>query len=518
MSGWTGAPPRPVPPEDDPFALPGPGRPDEPDTRSRRALNRKRRRRKTLMITGIVLGTIAALVLGLGGYWYYKLNSNISSVDPDQNGPRPAAAPGKAENILLMGSDTRSGKNGAVVGGGLQDSSGFGHSDTEMILHISADHKHALVMSLPRDLVIDLPSCKNAQGHTIPPHLGQINAAYALGGPLCAEKTVETLTNIRMDHLLVIDFQGFVNLVNDIGGVEVCVPKAVDDAKSNIHFKAGRTTVKGQSSLDYVRERDKLGDGGDRSRITRQHAFLSSMINKMESSSTLLSPTKLLSLATDATKAITVDKGLNSVLKLMSFANSIKGIKPADIKFFTVKTQNYPPTMAEYQTYKMQLALVPSVARAEFAALRNDTSMDSATAEPTPSAPVTSTPPVSGKGIKVAVYNGTARKGLAARTATKLHKSGFTATVVTTSPGGAHPTTLIEYGPGQKAKATTLAKMFPGAKLKAQHTAGIKLIVGQDQAAALAATKPTKPVAPAPIATARSGTADICHGLNDGDA
>jgi LCP family protein required for cell wall assembly len=515
LSGWTGAPPRPGPPPDEaePYVLP---RPDEPGSRSRRALDRKHRRRKTLIILGTVFGTIAALVIAVGGYWYYKLNGNITSVDPDQNGPRPAAAAGNAENILLMGSDTRSGKNGAVVGGGLQDSSGFGHSDTEMILHISADHKHALVMSLPRDLVIDLPNCKNAQGHTVPGHLGQINAAYALGGPLCAEKTVETLTGIRMDHLIVIDFQGFVNLVNDIDGVQVCVPKAVDDPKSNIHFKAGKITVKGQASLDYVREREKLGDGGDRSRITRQHAFLSSMISKMESSGILLNPVKLLSLANDATKAITVDKGLNTVSKLLGFANSIKGIKPADIRFFTVKTQNYAPTMPSYQTYKYQLALVPSVAKAEFAALRNDTSMDSATASPTPAASTPgTTPPVSGRGIRVAVYNGTQRKGLASRTAAKLRKSGFTATVVKTALGGAHPTTLVEYGPGQKAKAATLAKLFPGAKLKAQHPAGIRLIVGADQAAA---TTPAKtPVAPAPIASARSATSDICQGLQSGD-
>jgi LCP family protein required for cell wall assembly len=488
--------------------------PEEPEpTRiDRRAKGRRERRRKTLMIAGISLGVVVTLLATGGAVLYYKLNGNITSVDPNQIGARPAAGPTKAENILLMGSDTRAGKNGKVVGGGLKDSSGYGHSDTEMILHISADHKHAMVMSLPRDLVITLPSCKNAQGRTIPAHLAQVNAAYTIGGPLCAEKTVESLTGIRMDHLVVIDFNGFVNLVNDIGGVSVCVPKAVDDSKSNIHLKAGTYTVKGQDSLNYVREREKLGDGGDRSRITRQHAFISSMISTMESSGTLLNPEKLLSLANDATKAITVDTGLNSVSKLLGFANSVKGIQPANIKFFTVKTQNYPPTAPEYSTYKYQLALVPSVAKAEFVALRNDTSVDGATASPSPSASATPAAKVNGKGIRVSVLNGTSQHGLAASTATALRKDGFKTTVVTTSPG-THATTLIQYGPGQKAHATTLAKLFPGARLQSVHTAGIKLIVGADHASAA----PTS-TAPAPIATARSGASNICSGLQSGDA
>ena len=466
------------------------------------------------MITGITLGVVFALLGGAGTYLYFKLNGNISSVDPNQLGNRPAAAPGKAENILLMGSDTRAGKNGSVVGGGLKDSSGYGHSDTEMIMHISADHKHAMVMSLPRDLVITLPACKNGKGQTIPAHLAQVNAAYTIGGPLCAEKTVESLTGIRMNHLIVIDFNGFVNLVNDVGGVKVCVPTAVNDAKSNIHFKACTFTVKGQDALNYVREREKLGDGGDRSRITRQHAFISSLVSTMESTGTLLNPAKLLSLANDATKAITVDKDLNSVSKLLSFANSIKDIKPANIKFFTVKTQNYPPTAPEYRTYRAQLALVPSVANAEFTALRKDTPVDDATASPSPSASGGTAPAkVHGAGIRVSVLNGTSSQGLAGRTATTLRKSGFSTTVVTTSPG-LHATTLIEYGAGQHAHATTLAKLFPGAKLKAVHTAGVKLIVGADHASAGAATT----TAPAPIATARSGASDICHGLTTGDA
>ncbi len=489
--------------------------PEEPEpdyTRTgRRAQDRRQRRRKALMITGISLGVVFALLAGAGTVLYFKLNANINSVDPSKIGNRPAAGPTKAENILLMGSDTRAGKNGSVVGGGLKDSSGYGHSDTEMILHVSADHKHAMVMSLPRDLVITLPECKNAQGRSIAPHLGQINAAYTVGGPLCAEKTVESLTGIRMDHLIVVDFNGFVHLVNDIDGVKVCVPQAVNDPKSNIHFKAGIITVKGQDALNYVRERDKLGDGGDRSRITRQHAFISSMISQMESAGTLLNPAKLLSLANDATKSITVDTGLNSVSKLVGFADSIKGIKPANIKFFTVKTENYPPTSPEYQTYKMQLALVPSVAKAEFAALKNDTSIDGATSSPSPSASAAAT--VKGAGIRVSVLNGTAQQGLAARTAATLRKSGFKTTVVTASPG-AHATTLIEYGPGQKAHAATLAKLFHGAKLQSVRTAGIKLIVGADHAT----PTPTVSTAPAPIATARSGASDICKGLTTGDA
>jgi hypothetical protein len=276
-------------------------------------------------------------------------------------------------------------------------------------------------------------------------------------------------------------------------------------------MKAGTYNVKGTAALNYVRERQSLGDGGDRSRITRQHAFISSMISKMSSSGVLLNPGALYGLINNATKAITVDQGLGSVKKLLSFAESIKGIKPANIKFFTVKTENYPPTMPDYQTWRYQLTLVQPAASQEFAALAHDTAVDPATATPA----VTVTPAVSGAGIKVAVLNGTTRPKLAAKVAASLHHSGFTiAGLPTTAASQHHTATVIQYGTGQRAQAQTLAKLVPGATLKAAHVHVLTLTLGSTYTAPAATPASTPPAA---ITNARPATSDICSGLTQGD-
>lgn len=466
------------------------------------------------------------LLGGAGTWFYFKLNGNINSFDPETKN-RPAEAPPNAAgqrpvNVLVMGSDTRAGANGIV--GGAADSSGFGNSDTMMIMHIAADHQHAMVMSIPRDTVITIPDCKDAKGRTRPSQLGQVNWAFSIGGPKCAQAAIEQLTGIRMTHTIVIDFHGFVNMVNDIHGVPVCVPKAVNDSVGHIRMKAGTYSVTGTSALDYVRERHSFGDGGDRSRITRQHAFLSSMIKKMEDTGTLTNPATLLSLANDATKSLTVDKPLASVSSLVGFANSIKGIKPANIKFFTVKTVDYPVGDPMYATFKAQLKLAQPTADEEFAAFRTDAPIDGGkpSTAPSPAGGGSGTPQKpSGAGIRVAVYNGTGRKGLAGKATTELGGAGFSATTMFTSPWTGRTTTVIEYGTGQLNHARTLAAYFPGAALQSAHgTSGIRLILGEDYAAggpggtAPAAPKP----APAPITTARSATTDPCSGLQQGDA
>jgi LCP family protein required for cell wall assembly len=421
-------------------------------------------------------------------------------------------------NILLMGSDTRSGANGSVGAGSTADSSGYGNSDTEMIMHIAGDRKSAEVMSLPRDLVTTIPACKTASGGTEQQHLGQINSAYAEGGPACAMKTVEAMTNIRMDHTVVVDFAGFEHIVSDIGGVPICLPKAINDPIGHIYMKAGQYTVKGKQALNFVRERHALGDGGDRSRITRQHAFISSMIKKVESSGTLSNPSTLLSLANDATKSLTVDKPLASVSSLLGLANQLKGIKMQNIKFFTVANQDYPVGAPMYQTYKQQLALIPAQAEEEFAAFRGDAPLPGTAPSPSASSSSPAQKP-SGAGIRVAVYNGTSHRGLALTATKTLQQHQFTATTEYTSPGQNYTTTLIEYGPGQEAHARTLAAYFSGARLQSTTTTtGIKLIVGSDYLAAGGGAAPKPTVVPSAIATARSADTNICHGVTEGDS
>ena len=167
------------------------------------------------------------------------------------------------------------------------------------------------------------------------------NAAYAVGGPACTIKTVEKLTNIRINHFVVIDFNGFRKMVDALGGVEVCVPKEVNDTTGHIYLPAGTYNVKGQRALDYVRVRHDISDNGDIGRMKRQQTFLASMANKAVSAGTLVNPVRLVKFLDAATKSLTTDTGLSSLNKLGGLAKSLKGIGLDQIQFLTVPFESY---------------------------------------------------------------------------------------------------------------------------------------------------------------------------------
>ncbi len=204
-----------------------------------------------------------------------------------------------------------------------------GLSDTTILLHVSADRKLAYGVSLPRDAMVERPSCERKDGNgTDPGGLSMFNAAYAVGGPACTIKTVEKLTDIRINHFVVIDFNGFRKMVDALGGVEVCVPKEVNDTTGHIYLPAGTYDVKGQRALDYVRVRHSISENGDIGRMKRQQTFLASMANKAVSAGTLVNPVRLYSFLDAATKSLTTDPGLASIKKLGGLAKSLHGHRP----------------------------------------------------------------------------------------------------------------------------------------------------------------------------------------------
>ena len=293
--------------------------------------------------------TALALVLVVvltGGFFVYRhLDRNITSIDITSalGNDRPteitkAGQPNKPLNILLLGSDTREGQTGHIGG----DTPGL--SDTTILLHISADRKLAYGVSLPRDAMVQRPECERKDGNgTDPGGLSMFNAAYAVGGPACTVKTVEELTDIRINHFVVIDFNGFRKMVDALGGVEVCVPKEVNDTTGHIYLPAGTYDVRGQRALDYVRVRHGISDNGDIGRMKRQQAFLASMANKAVSAGTLVNPVRLVKFLDAATKSLTTDPGLSSLNKLGGLAKSLKGLGLDHIQFLTVPFQSYAP-------------------------------------------------------------------------------------------------------------------------------------------------------------------------------
>jgi len=244
--------------------------------------------------------------------------------------------PKQAENILLIGSDKRPVK--------YQNASNAGQrSDTTILLHIAADRKSAVLVSIPRDTIVDIPSCQQRDGTTVPAHpAAMFNSAFSEAGAACSIKTVEQLTKIRIDHHIVIDFGGFKDMVNALGGVKICLPQSVNDSDSHLVLSKGEHVVMGKDALAYVRTRHGLGNGSDIQRIDRQQAFLGSMVAKIKSAGLLLRPDRLIRFLDAATRSVTTDSALGSLSALGKLAQEVKNINTKDVTFLTAPNQPYP--------------------------------------------------------------------------------------------------------------------------------------------------------------------------------
>jgi len=285
----------------------------------------------------------AVLVLAGGsglGYVYLKLNGNIQGVDINgQLGKnRPEDVDNGSMDILVLGSDSRSGDNGAYG----RDEGGA-RSDTAMVVHVYEGHKKASVVSIPRDTLVDRPGCTDAKGTAVPgEHRAMFNTAYEVGGPACAVKTVEAMSGIRMDHYVEVDFTGFKKLIDRLGGVEITTTKAIRDPKSHLDLAPGTHTLDGEQSLGLVRTRKSVGDGSDLGRIQLQQAFMKAFIEQVKGVGVFSDPKKLLDLADTATKAITPDSELDSVNELMGFAKGLSGLGADDVHMITLPVEYDP--------------------------------------------------------------------------------------------------------------------------------------------------------------------------------
>ncbi|MET9530042.1 LCP family protein [Streptomyces sp. NPDC006649] len=506
------------------------------DTHSTHGTTRgpKRRKRQKRSRARLVLAiAVALLVLATAGagWVYLRLNGNINSFSSDGiSADRPTAS-AKGQNVLVIGSDTRTGGNSALGGG---DKNDVGRSDTAFVLHIYADHKHAIAVSIPRDTLVTIPSCKLPDGSwTKPQPHTMFNAAYSVGqtakgNPACTQNTVEKLTGLRIDHTVVVDFEGFSKLTGVVGGVQVCLPQNIYQrdldpnrtTRGKLLFTKGKQSVSGQKALDYVRIRHGIGDGSDIGRIKRQQAFVSSLIKKVKDDG--FTPTKLLPLADAATHSLTVDPGLSTADKLLSFVMSLKSIDLHNTKFVTVP----------WRYEGARVAMVEPAASALWSDLRGDRTIDGkdasgkdrkngTSAPPAPSSKPAPAGPVSGAGIAVSVQNGTTVTGLAARAAQTLRDHGFTVNGTATAPTQDHTSTVITYGPGQQSRAETVARLFVGATVQeagasaGTQTTGITVTLGRVYADNPSATPDSNP---APAASPSSSLpASVASGARSGD-
>ncbi|WP_406411200.1 LCP family protein [Streptomyces halstedii] len=289
--------------------------------------------------------SFVVLVAAGAGWWVYrKLDGNITTDTSaaaelkayEKERPTPVAQ-GDAQNILLIGSDSRSGENRKYG----RDDGGSQRSDTTILLHLAADRKSATAVSLPRDLMARIPSCHKGDGTSTGERFAQFNSAFETGGTACTIRTVEKMTGVRIDHHMVIDFNGFKDMVDAVDGVEVCLKEPVDDKDAHLTLPAGRQKLDGEQALGYVRARKSIGNGSDTERMDRQQKFLGALVNKMQSNGVLLNPARLYPVLDAATKSLTTDAGLDSLKDLYDLVRGMRNVPTDQVQFLTVPRQAY---------------------------------------------------------------------------------------------------------------------------------------------------------------------------------
>jgi LCP family protein required for cell wall assembly len=415
---------------------------------ARIAASRTARLHRALLVA---CGAMSALVLlAAGSAWAVTswINGNIGRVNAGTAGT-PGSGP---LNILVAGIDVRTGLTPAQqlalhVGHDVSD-----NSDTLMIVHVAANHRSVQVVSVPRDSWVNIP------GHG----MNKINAAIGLGGPPLMVQTVAQDTGLTINDYIEVNFLGFVKVIDALGGVNICLPYAVDDSYSGLHMAAGMHHVDGITALEFARDRHSFATS-DLARIEDQQQLLATMFREAISSGTLANPIKFASFLSAATSAVTVDQNLN-VSKL---ADQLRGISMSEVTFTTVPIGNY-----NYTTPTGQSALQwnASAASALFNQLKNDDAPAAA----------------KGKGkaarsglrrsqVSVDIYNGTMIGGLSADTGNQLaglgfrvHGSGLTWSSQDLTQ------TLIEYPAGHKTAAELVRRVMPGAALR--QAAGLKRV------------------------------------------
>ena len=293
---------------------------------------------KVLTWTSVGIVLVSAFAwLGLG-----RLSGAISRVNVFNNLTNRPEKASSAVNYLVVGSDTREGLTPAelkLLRVGSVKSAAGARSDTMMLVHISKSRDKAVVISLPRDTLVTIPAHTGQDGKTqVPEQQAKLNAAFAWGGAPLLIQTLESKMNLRIDHYVEVNFAGFKNVVDALGGIQVCTKKDINDPKSHLVLSAGVHTLDGIESLKYVRTRDFDGMG-DLGRMQRQQQFVSAVFRKATSSGVLLNPFKIKDLISAVFKTVKTDETLNQG-DIITLAKQIRNLSPGKMRTMTVPLGN----------------------------------------------------------------------------------------------------------------------------------------------------------------------------------
>ncbi|MER5198829.1 LCP family glycopolymer transferase [Streptomyces sp. NPDC002755] len=483
--------------------------PEEPaaNRRGRRPVKKKSKAKKVLLWTG---GIMAFVLVGTAGaaYLYLEhLNDNITSVS-DDGASTGGFSKDKAINLLVIGTDKRTGSGNEGYG----DSGSVGHADTTILLHVSKDRTNATALSIPRDLIVDVPDCETKQedGSTkvikgtdnvrFNTSLGQDNRT-----PSCTVRTVTELTGIQADNFMVADFNAVKTLTTAVGGVEVCLAKDIDDEDSHLKLSKGTHTIEGEQALAFVRTRHSVGFGGDLSRIELQQQFLSALMRKLKSNDTLSSPTKMIKLAEAGTKALTVDSQLDTIDKLKDLGLELGKLNVKNLTFTTVPVVDNPAEKVA-ATVVVNTSTAPTVFQmikddVSFTEVKEQAAASKNAAAAAAAARLKGTQSAA-SAVRVQVMNGGAPAGSAQETLNWLQNDeGVTKSENAGNAPAELSKTTLEYAPDQADQARKLAAVMglPGTALKpgksvenSQGLPTMTLTLGKDfKGAGVSLTAPT---------------------------
>lgn len=440
---------------------------------TRTGMRRRSGSRRFVLLAGWVAAGLAIVLVGGSLFAYAKYRQVWDGIKHVAITGDPNAPPklNNALNILVIGSDTRSGRNGKIGGPAPGQ-----RSDTVMVAHISPGGGRITVLSFPRDTVVPIYDCPAEPGgfggqSNAPGSVEQLNATFAAGGPNCLWKTIEHTTGIHLDNFLQLNFTGFISVINAIGGVPVCVPVAIHKTRyDRLKLSAGPHVLKGWKALAFWRLREDFGLGSDLQRIQRDQLLMVGLVHKILSTGMLHSLTKLWAIMNDISRshALTTDTGMTPG-RIVTIARSVSGISRKNIQFIEVPTLTYPgnPNWVEFDTSKTKKL---------FDAIERDRAL-----------PKSSTAGKHGQGssgkkgqqpkllsassVNVNVLNGSGVNGIAGAASSALSTRGFhiLTTASATTPSGAadysYTKSVVEYsGTADLSAATTVAAQLPNSK------------------------------------------------------
>src|SRR5580693_881443 len=391
-------------------------------------MRRQPRGGKRHVLRWIAVGAVVIVAAGtLGAYLKYRaVYDSITRVTVPSTalGHRPPVYSTNSLNILVYGTDSRKGltpHQQYVLRTGRD--TGELNTDTIMLVHISPGRHRVTVTSIPRDTMVPVYACPSGPGYTgqqaNPAGAVQINSLLQVGGPTCLWKTVEQVTGVRIDHFIGIGMLGFVKVVNDLGGVNVCVPFNVNDPVSGLNLDSGEHHITGVQALAFWRTREDVGNGSDLERIQRDQFMSAQVVKGVLNSGLLSNPIRLVSVITDAAASMTTDTGMTAS-DLVQIGESFRNLSSQNVQFITVPNEPWTQNPDRVQFLQPQASRV-------FAAIARDMTVPkvSTTPAPTGGAQVLTTSPAD---VKVEVLNGSGVSHIASAAAAGLTSRGFDVT------------------------------------------------------------------------------------------